>query len=153
MYNTYSKRGGNIPQFKTKSLHSALSPAMLPRAHTALKSKASKWIYTCLQINFHRSSMYFFTANIIEAKKQYHSKYKISEDYWFLYSIFCELTQSQLPTLEVICSSKVFCYENMLIHVLFNKKDTHTLFNSYICSLCVIRFNKTGSKLQTMYEE
>lgn len=33
--NTYSKRGGSISQFKTKSLHSALSPAMLPSAQTA----------------------------------------------------------------------------------------------------------------------
>lgn len=65
VYNTYSKRGGNIPQFKTKSLHSALSPAMFPRAHTALKSKASKWIYTCLQISFYRWFV-LFTANIIE---------------------------------------------------------------------------------------
>lgn len=74
--NTYSKRGGNIPQFKTKSLHSALSPAMLPRAHTALKMKASKWTYTCLQIRYLHictNSLHIFTANTRESKKSQHN--------------------------------------------------------------------------------
>ena len=34
---TYCNNGGKTPSFKTWSLHSGLSPAILPNAHTAYK--------------------------------------------------------------------------------------------------------------------